>query len=70
LHTAGAATKVPVVKSSTKTMQNQTAKKRKLQKKQKQTKGSAAAISIKVTGERLTLGKLNAYQLIGLIPEI
>jgi hypothetical protein len=43
------------------TMQNETATKMKLQKKQTQTKGSAAAISTKVSGEKLTLGKLNAY---------
>ncbi len=61
LSTAGATTKVSVMKSSTKTTQNETATKTKLQKKQKQTKGSAAAISTKVSGEKLTLGKLNAY---------
>jgi hypothetical protein len=54
-------TKVSIVKSSTKLTQNETATKTKLQKKQTQTKGSAAAISTKVSGEKLTLGKLNAY---------
>ncbi len=58
---AGDTTKVSIVKSSTKLMQNETATKMKLQKKQMQTKGSAAAISRKVSGEELTLGKLNAY---------
>jgi hypothetical protein len=61
LSTTGAATKVSFLKSSTKTMQNETATKTKLQMKQTQTKGSAAAISTKVSGEKLTLGKLNAY---------
>ncbi len=42
-------------------MQNETATKTKLKKKQKPTKGSAAAISTKVSDEKLTLGKLNAY---------
>jgi hypothetical protein len=42
-------------------MQNETATKINLQKKQTQTEGSAAAISTKVSGEKLTLGKLNAY---------
>jgi hypothetical protein len=32
-----------------------------MKKKQKPTKESAAAISTKVSGEKLTLGKLNAY---------
>jgi hypothetical protein len=41
---AGATTKVSVVKSSMKTTQNETATKMKLQKKQKQTKGSVTAI--------------------------
>ncbi len=59
--TTGAATKGSVVNSSTKPMQNETATKTKLQKKQTQTKGSAAAISTKVSGEKLTLDKLNAY---------
>jgi hypothetical protein len=58
---AGAATKDSVVKSSTKLTQNETATKTKLQKKQTQTKGSAAAISTKVSGEKLMLDKLNAY---------
>jgi hypothetical protein len=58
---AGAATKVSVVKSSTRPMQNETATKTKLQKKQMQTKGSAAAISTKLSGEKLKLEKLNAY---------
>ena len=61
LSAAGAATKVSAVKSSTKPMQNKAATKTKLQKKQTQTKGSAAAISTKVSGEKLTLDKLNAY---------
>ncbi len=59
--TAGAATKSSIVKSSTKPAQNETTTKTKLQKKQRQIKGSAAAISTKVSGEKLTLGKLNAY---------
>jgi hypothetical protein len=59
--TASAMTKVSVVKSSTKLMQKETATKTKLQKKQTQTKGSAAAISTKVSGEKLTLVKLNVY---------
>ncbi len=42
-------------------MQNETATKTKLQQKQTLTKGSAAAILTKVSGEKLTLGKLNAY---------
>jgi hypothetical protein len=42
------------------TMQNETAKKTKLQKKQAQTKGSAAAISTKVSAKKLMLDKLNA----------
>jgi hypothetical protein len=42
-------------------MQNETATKTKLQKKQTQTKGSVAAISTKVSSEKLTLDKLNAY---------
>jgi hypothetical protein len=58
---AGAATKVSIVKSSTKPMQNETATKTKLQKKQMQTKWSAAAILMKVSSEKLLLGKLNAY---------
>ncbi len=58
---AGATTKGPFVKSSTKPVQNETATKMKLQKKQTQTKGSAAAISMKVSGETLMLDKLNAY---------
>ncbi len=61
LSAAGATTKVSVMKSPTKTMQNETATKTKLQKIQMQTKGSTAAISTKVSGEKLTLGKLNAY---------
>jgi hypothetical protein len=44
---AGATTKGSVVNSPTKPMQNETATKTKLQKKQTQTKGSAAAISTK-----------------------
>ncbi len=59
--TAGAATKISVVKSSTKTAQNEAATKTKLQKKQTQTKGSTAAISTTVSSEKLKLGKLNAY---------
>ncbi len=59
--TAGAMKKVSVVKSSMKPMQNETTTKTKLQKKQTQTKGNAAAISMKVSSEKLTLGKLNAY---------
>jgi hypothetical protein len=47
LSTAGAGTKFSVVKSSTKRTQHDTATKTKLQKKQKQTKGSATAISKK-----------------------
>jgi hypothetical protein len=39
-----------------KTTQNETATKTKLQKKHKQPKGSAAAISTKVYGEKLALG--------------
>ncbi len=58
---AGAAAKVSVVKLSTKTTQHETTTKTKLKKKQKPSKGSAAAISKKVSGEKLTLGKLNAY---------
>jgi hypothetical protein len=58
---ACAATKRSFVKSSTKPMQNETATKTKLQKKQMQTKGRAAAISTKVSSEKLTLDKLNAY---------
>jgi hypothetical protein len=58
---AGATTKGSVVKPSTKPTQNETATNTKLQKKQTQTKGSAAAISIKVSGEKLTFDKLNAY---------
>jgi hypothetical protein len=50
--------------------QNEIAKKTKLQKKQTQTKGSSTAISTKVSGEKLTLGKLIAYEIIGLIPEL
>ena len=61
LSAAGAATKGSVVKSSTKLTQNETATKTKLQKIQMQTKGSAAAISMKVYSEKLTLDKLNAY---------
>ncbi len=51
LSAAGAATKGSIVKSSTKPMQNTTATKTKLQKKQMQTNGSAAAIArqIRVT---------------------
>jgi hypothetical protein len=41
--------------------QNKTAAKTKMQKKLKQTKRSAAASSTKVSGEKLMLGKLNAY---------
>jgi hypothetical protein len=59
--TVGAVTKVSIMKSSTKMKQNETATKTKLQKKQMQTKGGAAAISMKVSGEKMTLGKLNAY---------
>jgi hypothetical protein len=56
------ATKVSVVKSSTKTMQNERATKTKLQKEQMQTKGSStSAISTKVSGKKLMLNKLNAY---------
>jgi hypothetical protein len=58
---AGAVTKGSVVKASTKPMQNETATKTKLQKKQAQTKGSAAAISTKVSSEKLMLDKLNTY---------
>jgi hypothetical protein len=58
---AGAATKVSVVKPSTKPMQNKTATKTKLQKKQTQTKGSTGAILSKVSGKKLTLGKLNVH---------
>jgi hypothetical protein len=58
--TAGAVTKVSVVKLSMKIKPTETATKTKLQKKQRQTKGSAAAISMKVSGEKLMLGKLNA----------
>jgi hypothetical protein len=58
---AGAATKVSVLMSSTKPTQHETATKTKLQEKQTQTKGSAAAISTKVSGEKLKLGKLNTY---------
>jgi hypothetical protein len=61
LSAAGAATKGSVVKSLMKPTQNETATKKKLQKKQMQTKGSAAAISTKVSGEKLTLDTLNAY---------
>jgi hypothetical protein len=61
LSAAGAATKVSIAKSSSKPTQNETATKKKLQKKQMQTKESAAAISTKVSGEKLTMGKLNAY---------
>jgi hypothetical protein len=61
LSAAGATTKVSIVKSSSKMLQNETTTKTKLQKKQKQSEGSAAAISTKVSGEKLTLGKLNAY---------
>jgi hypothetical protein len=57
---ASATTKGSVVKSSTKPMQIETATKTKLQKKQTQTKGSAAAISTKVSGEKLMLDKPNA----------
>jgi len=59
--TAGATTKGSFFKSSMKPTQNDTATKMMLQKKQMQTKGSAADISTKVSGEKLTLGKLNAY---------
>ena len=59
--TASALTEVSGVKSSMKRMQNETATKTKLQKKQTQTNGSATAISTKGSGEKLTLGKLNAY---------
>jgi hypothetical protein len=61
LSAAGAVTKGSIVKSSTKLIQNETATKMKLQKKQMQTKGSAAAISTKVSSEKLMLDKLNAY---------
>jgi hypothetical protein len=61
LSAAGAATKGSVVKSSMKQTQNETATKTKLQKKRTETKGSAAAISTKVSGEKLVLDKLNAY---------
>ena len=60
----GTATKGSVVKSSTKPTQNDTATKMMLQKKQMQTKGSAADISTKVSGEKLTLDKLNAYAIV------
>jgi hypothetical protein len=59
--TAGATTKGSVVKPSTKPTQNETAINTKLQEKQMQTKGSAAAISTKVFGEKLMFDKLNAY---------
>jgi hypothetical protein len=59
--TIGATSKGSLVKSSTKSTQNETATKMKLQKKQAQTKGSAAAVSTKVSGDKLTLNKLNAY---------
>ncbi len=58
---AGAMTKGSIIKSSMKPTQHETTKKTKLQKKQTQTKGRAAAISMKVSGEKLTLDKLNAY---------
>jgi hypothetical protein len=61
LSAAGAAKKVSVIKSSTKTMQNETATKTKMEKKQKPTKGSTAATSTKVSGEKLTLGKLSTH---------
>ncbi len=54
----GAMAKVSVVKLSSKSMPNETNTKMKLKKKQKPTKGSNAAISMKV------------MQLIGLIPEL
>ncbi len=58
----GAATKVSVVKLSMKTMPNETPTKTKLKKKRNPTKGRAIAISNKKTsGEKMTLGKLNAY---------
>ncbi len=41
-------------------MQNETATKTELQKKQMKIKGSAAAISTKVSGEKLMLDNLNA----------
>jgi hypothetical protein len=50
--TTGALTKDYVLKSSMKLTQNETATKTKLQKKQTQTRGSAAAISTKVSGEK------------------
>jgi hypothetical protein len=58
---AGAVTKGSSAKSSIKPTHNKTATKTKLQKKQMQIKGSSAAISMKVSGEKLTLDKLNAY---------
>jgi hypothetical protein len=61
LSTAGAATKVSVVKPSMKTMPNETTTKMKLKKKQKPTTGIAAVISTKVSGEKLMLGKLYAH---------
>jgi hypothetical protein len=57
----GAATKVSVVKLSTKTMPNETTTKTKLKKKQKPTKGSAIVITTKVSNEKLMLGGLNTY---------
>jgi hypothetical protein len=60
LSATGAATKGSIVKLSTKLMQNIITTKTKFQKKQTQTKGSAAAISIEVSGEKMTLDKLNA----------
>jgi hypothetical protein len=60
---AAATTKVSIVKSSTKTKPTETATKTKMKKKQKPTKGSTAAISTKVSSEKLALGKLNAYKI-------
>ena len=59
--TAGATTKDSGVKSSLKPIQNETTTKKELQKKQTQIKWSTAAISTMISGEKLTLDKLNAY---------
>ncbi len=61
LRATGATTKVSIVKLSTETKPSETATKTKMKKKQKPTNGNAAAISTKVFGEKLTLGKLNEY---------
>jgi hypothetical protein len=61
LSAVGATTKGSIVKSSTKPTQNENATKTKLQKKQTQPDGRAAAISTKVSSEKLTLDILNAY---------